>query len=530
MVKTKVSPKTLDIISPLPPTRSGIADYVADILPYLAQRFQIRLWQLPGQEISQELKERYEVIPWNLFGRIDTDYILYQMGNNEYHTAVYKAALKKPGILVLHDYCLHHFILQRTVIRDKFTKYQYLMSKMYGIIGKAVAQPRKYNIFGDSAHFLFSLNREIVKKQKAIVFHNSWAKNKLKEEWGVEFPAHVIPMAIPLPTIPEREKIEKFKQDLFIEKNIFLLGVFGFQTPIKRTHLIIKALEKLPENIHLMVVGQLIDIYPLKEYAKKYGVEKRVHFLGYLPKDKINIAIGAIDLPFSLRYPTAGETSASLLRILALGKPAVVTNYGPLSEIQQEIRFDIPYGDEEKEIEAIVEVTKKAQKTDIAKMGKKAREYIQKIHSPEKVVEKLSEIIEKSKLEKKIYVFKKYLPTTLCWRENQIEIKINKPEKWTKGERKEVRIDFYNKGNSILLAGSTGKGGVSAEIKILSCDETLQDFGWIPLPRTLYPNEQISIPLQIRKPFKKSILSVKAKILYTEELFTIQCGEAEITL
>ena len=41
----------LDFVSPLPPVRSGIADYSADLLPHLAERCDLRLIHLPGQPV-----------------------------------------------------------------------------------------------------------------------------------------------------------------------------------------------------------------------------------------------------------------------------------------------------------------------------------------------------------------------------------------------------------------------------------------------------------------------------------------------
>ena len=47
----------IDLVSPLPPVRSGIADYSVDLLPHLAERCELRVVQLPGQPLDDALVE-----------------------------------------------------------------------------------------------------------------------------------------------------------------------------------------------------------------------------------------------------------------------------------------------------------------------------------------------------------------------------------------------------------------------------------------------------------------------------------------
>ena len=70
----------LDYVSPLPPVRSGIADYSRDLLPHLAPLCELRLLLLPDQEVEAELTARYATAPLGTphEGRVP----LYQMGNN----------------------------------------------------------------------------------------------------------------------------------------------------------------------------------------------------------------------------------------------------------------------------------------------------------------------------------------------------------------------------------------------------------------------------------------------------------------
>src|SRR5688572_26485059 len=98
--------------SPLPPMRSGIADYSAELLPPLAAHCEIGLIVDEGFQPDPELAGRFPVhghraLPTLLAqGRFDA--VLYQLGNNrDYHAAMYHTLLAHPGVVVLHEFVLH---------------------------------------------------------------------------------------------------------------------------------------------------------------------------------------------------------------------------------------------------------------------------------------------------------------------------------------------------------------------------------------------------------------------------------------
>ena len=75
----------LGFFSPLPPARTGVADYSAALLGALRRSGAVNLG--------------------------DGDINLYHLGNNQLHREIYQRALEKPGVVVLHDAVLQHFFL-----------------------------------------------------------------------------------------------------------------------------------------------------------------------------------------------------------------------------------------------------------------------------------------------------------------------------------------------------------------------------------------------------------------------------------
>jgi len=76
---------TAGFYSPLPPARTGVADYAAALLAALRGR------------------GRVEIAPARC------DVALYHLGNSAQHAAIYRRAIERPGVVVMHDAVLNHF-------------------------------------------------------------------------------------------------------------------------------------------------------------------------------------------------------------------------------------------------------------------------------------------------------------------------------------------------------------------------------------------------------------------------------------
>src|ERR1044072_4903027 len=89
--------------SPLPPARSGIADY--------------------SEALIEQLRHRIDLQVFTSASTFDADIAVYQIGNNGFHGFVYETALKHPGVVVLHESNLHHLIADITIRRGDWDAY-----------------------------------------------------------------------------------------------------------------------------------------------------------------------------------------------------------------------------------------------------------------------------------------------------------------------------------------------------------------------------------------------------------------------
>jgi glycosyltransferase involved in cell wall biosynthesis len=91
----------------------------------------------------------------------------------------------------------------------------------------------------------------------------------------------------------------------------------------KRVDGIIRALQDLPADVHLLVAGDGDMLEPWQRLARELGLQGRVHFLGNRPYGEIPLLIRASEL-FVLNSEYEG-LSHTLLEVSALGTPIVAT-------------------------------------------------------------------------------------------------------------------------------------------------------------------------------------------------------------
>lgn len=110
---------SLAYFSPLPPARTGIADYSRELLPFLARRARVTLFtDAPPTDDVRSLAQ-YPLADYG-FRRWGYDAALFQMGNSEHHAPMVRVFRRYPGILVLHDAVLHHFLADQTAGAEIF--------------------------------------------------------------------------------------------------------------------------------------------------------------------------------------------------------------------------------------------------------------------------------------------------------------------------------------------------------------------------------------------------------------------------
>ena len=170
--------KKLLYVSPLPPQKSGISDYSVRLVEKLKDFFDITIWT-DKYEIKCDLIKSITILQGRGvvdFGRYD--YIVYNIGNNaEFHSYIYEASMEHPGIVILHDYSLFHFINEH--FYEEGNIYSYLYEKL-GLDRFIEYKNCRYQV-DKLLHFASNnpLNEELLASKNRIVVHSFYAQRKI---------------------------------------------------------------------------------------------------------------------------------------------------------------------------------------------------------------------------------------------------------------------------------------------------------------------------------------------------------------
>ncbi len=395
---SEVKPK-IAIFSPVNPIKSGISDYTEELLPHLAEYFQIDLYIDSNYQISSDfiLKQCHWYNYHSFEQRAkDESYfaVLYQLGNSSYHAYMIDSILKYGGIITLHDYALGGLInwlstqlpIESPNRLDLFEelKYNYHKARAEDIFMKI----KQGKIF---PHELLnagvSLNKKMFDRSVGMVVHSRWAREMAKKDFP-DYPDHClkyIPAGVPILPEPTEKEIKEIRQKLGIPEDTLVFAAFGIISIPKRVTSAIKAfatLAKKNSRVLLLFIGECQPGYiePI-QLIHKLNLGEKVRFADHVNFNTLYEYMKACNVVLNLRYPTQGEVSASLLRAMSLGKPAIVSNGGSFTDFPDNAVMKVIYGpnDEEDITEKIALLAHNAELRH--RVGERGRSYILERHS-----------------------------------------------------------------------------------------------------------------------------------------------------
>jgi len=328
-----VSKMKIAYFSPLNPVKSGVSDYSEELLPFLSEYFDIDLlidpsWQLENHTI----KKVFNLVPFEAASFDPSCYnaIIYHMGNDyKAHRCIYDSLKKYPGIVVLHDLVLQGFYAERYDETGDFHSYRKLLEKHYSDRGTRIAEGIRLKlpdlIWESEKALEYPLNEEVLEAAKAVIVHSDFVKERIRSKINkpvikINHHGH----------INKEFDTEQTRKGLGIGKDDILICSAGYINKNKRYESILSALSEIEGFPFKYLIAGKDRGGLLGNYVK--GDEPYLIKLGHLPIGKLEEMINASDICINLRYPTMGESSGSLLRMMGYGKPTLVTDYGSYAE------------------------------------------------------------------------------------------------------------------------------------------------------------------------------------------------------
>jgi glycosyltransferase involved in cell wall biosynthesis len=374
----------LAFVSPLPPVRSGISDYSTDLLPHVAQDFAVEVFVDERHPLLRE--GEYQSLPVHppqeLRRRIrEFAHVVYQMGNNLHHRFVLELASEMPGIVVLHDIVLHHLYEGIAGVEDAWDAYGRALRDSYGRVGERVLSMKRWRLASERENFALPLFESLAAAGRGIIVHSRRAEHEVRRRLPT-LPVRRMPMGIPLAESVDRVGA---RRRLGVGDRAVIVASFGFLIPTKRIDVLAAAFAQARRespDLRLVLIGEespgtdLGALFSADDFASG-----RVVHRGYVSAVEYRDWMAATDVAVNLRFPTAGETSASLLRLLGEGKCTLVSAYRQFLEIPPEAAVRIPLGKDEEETLARELVALARDQARRARIGAAARAFIAAEHS-----------------------------------------------------------------------------------------------------------------------------------------------------
>src|SRR5262249_15057290 len=173
-----------------------------------------------------------------------------------------------------------------------------------------------------------------------VIVHNAYAASNLEGLNG-DIPVEVIPHHLS-PRAYDVDGMDKVecRRGLGIPEDALVIASFGFVTQSKRIPAALAAFKRLlglvPKAMFL-VVGEDHRNCGAAPLIEEMGLRERARLTGYVSEDDFFRYLKAVDVVVNLRYPTASETSGTLIRALGAGLPAVVSDFGQFAELPDDV-------------------------------------------------------------------------------------------------------------------------------------------------------------------------------------------------
>lgn len=238
--------------SPLPPARSGIADYSEALIASLRHSVDLEIFAAGDKP----------------FDPAGFDVALYQVGNNGFHDFVYETALRHPGVVVMHESNLHHLIADLTIRRKDWDAYIRECEYNGGAAARAFAERvRKLEVGPDYEGV--PMTRRLLESARGVIVHSHFMEAEIRAA-GYQGPIAVIPHGAWIPAADRNG----FRHKLGLDEVTPLIGIFGYLKPYKRIAESLRAfrrLVRLTPNARMILVGEPHPNFPWKRSSAAWG-------------------------------------------------------------------------------------------------------------------------------------------------------------------------------------------------------------------------------------------------------------------
>jgi|SRR5450830_156152 len=374
--------RRLAYVSPLPPERSGIADYSAELLPELARYYDIDV--ILAQEtvtdtwVAANFPQRDAA--WFDAHAHEFDRILYHFGNSSYHGHMFGLLERHPGIVVLHDFFLSgivNYLEPAAPYPNAYCRAIYESHGYYALTDEIV-HGREHSLYQCPA------NRAVLAQASGMIVHSEHSR-ELADTWygaGTSADWQMIPLLRVLPGQIDRVGA---RRKLGIADGDFVLCTFGLLGLTKCNDQLLEAWLNSSlgsdERCHLVFVGENNILQFGRDLVARIGNHPRIRITGFASQELYRLYLSAADAAVQLRSRSRGETSATVLDCLAYRLPTVINAHGSAAEVADDVAIKLPDRFTEQELaDAILRL--RHDRALAESLSQRAAAYMRTVHQP----------------------------------------------------------------------------------------------------------------------------------------------------
>jgi glycosyltransferase involved in cell wall biosynthesis len=393
----RVRPRLL-YVSPLPPLRSGIADYSARLLRELASHYEIEVVVDQPEITDPWVQANFPIrsVEWFKQQEHAGERVLFHFGNSPFHAHMFGLLRRHAGTVVLHDSWLgaaRNWMANQAGDSDGFLQWLY---DSHGYAGLLYDQRHGRPATLDA----WPLNRDVIDSALGVIVHSDYAVEQSKRFYGAATAAAKFTV-VPFPKARTHGDRRMARRLLGMEPDDFVVCSFGMLAPTKLNHRLLAAWlqSSLAANArcHLVFVGENDG----GDYGQTLAMTiasarsgRRIRITGFVSAQGYADYLDAADVVVQLRADSRGETSAAIFDALAHGLPLIVNAHGTAVELPATAVVQVAdqFSDEE-----LVAALQKLKESDVrrAALASNAANLIQEQHHPADVALRYRNAIER---------------------------------------------------------------------------------------------------------------------------------------
>ena len=391
---------TLAYVSPLPPERSGISDYSAQLLPELARHYRIDV--IVDQDVVADAWVRANCavrsVAWFRANAAQYDRVLYHFGNSTFHQHMFALLAEVPGVVVLHDYFLSGIAAHRELTG---AEPGFWARALYDGHGYPALRQRYHAIDPHEVMWRYPCNLAVLRGALGVIVHSGSAC-RLAREWNGPDTAERW-HTIPLPRVAaQRSSRADARSALGLSGDDFVVCSFGLLGPSKLNHRLLaawsaSALARTPHCVLVFVGENAGGPYgsEMRAAIDALGPQVRVLITGWTDTAQFRRYLCAADVGVQLRALSRGETSAAVLDCMNYGLPTIVNANGSMADLPDAHVVKLPDDFEDRQLVAALEQL--WQDAGLrARLGEGAHAFIGAEHAARRCADRYAEAIEAS--------------------------------------------------------------------------------------------------------------------------------------